>query len=283
MSSIYDLYAIRYATRSGRSSSENFIGNAWSSGGDDSDSPIDYYFWAIRNGSRTIVVDTGFTREEAAIRREATGGVWRPHFFCDPADGLRMIGIDPQTVTDVILTHLHFDHIGSLPAFPSARFHVQEEEVQYAIGRNMAHQFLNSAYSRDHIKQMVDLIYGGRVVFHNGEVNLFPGISLHPLPGHTLGLQGVRVSTARGAVMLAGDSSHFYVNFQRTAPFPIVADVTRMIGSFSKLSALADSPDHIIPGHDPLVGASYPAVSPQFGEIAYRLDQPPSYRPNTLE
>ena len=272
MSEIYEAYAIRYATRGNRYSSENFIINAWTQGGANAESPIDYYFWIIRNSSRVIVIDTGFTQAEADVRRRSSGGVWDPHFFCDPVDAVRMLGIDPAAVSDVVLTHLHFDHAGSLSAFPSARFHIQEREVIYATGPNMNHQFLNSAYSADQIKEFIDLLYGGRVVFHDGDSVLAPGVSLHPLPGHTLGLQGVRVATRRGHVLLAGDSTHFYANFENIAPFPIVANVTAMIESFSRLHVLADSQDHIVPGHDPLVRKKYPPLSQELGDVVFRLD-----------
>lgn len=274
MNDIYELYAIRYATRGNRNASENFIVNAWSQSEDNTESPIDYYFWVIKNDSRVFVVDTGFTQAEAAVRRQASGGVWNPQFFCDPVDGVRMLGIDPASVTDVVLTHLHFDHAGSLPAFPSARFHIQEREAAYATGPNMAHQFLNSAYSTDYIKEFIDLLYGGRIVFHNGDGVLAPGISLHLLPGHTLGLQGVRVSTKRGHVVLAGDSTHFYVNFETNSPFPIVADVPAMLESFSRLDTLADSRNHIIPGHDPLIRSRYLPLSSKLSEVVFRLDDP---------
>ncbi len=274
MNDVYELYAIRYATRGNRYASENFIINAWTQGGSSAESPIDYYFWVIKNASRAIVVDTGFTRAEAVVRRQASGGVWDPTFFCDPVDAVRMLGVDPAAVSDVVLTHLHFDHAGSLSAFPSARFHVQEQEVAYATGPNMNHQFLNSAYSPDHIKEFIDLLYGGRVVFHQGDSALAPGVSLHPLPGHTLGLQGVRVSTKRGSVLIAGDATHFYANFENTAPFPIVANVTAMLASFSRFMELADSPDHIIPGHDPLVRKKYTPFSPELGDVVFRLDEP---------
>lgn len=274
MNEIYEPYAIRYATRAGRYSSENFIVNAWSDGGSSAESPIDYYFWVIKNDTRVIVVDTGFTRKEADIRRQLSGGVWDPQFFCDPAEAVQMLGIDPASVTDVVLTHLHFDHAGSLSAFPSARFHIQEREVAYATGPNMAHQFLNSAYSPDHLKEFIDLLYSNRVVFHDGDAVLAPGVSLHPLPGHTLGLQGVRVATRRGHVLLASDSTHFYVNFESNSPFPIVADVVSMMKSFARLYSLADSKDHIIPGHDPLVRTKYTPLPKDLGEIIFRLDKP---------
>src|SRR6476660_6152835 len=96
----YELYAIRYAERDARRS-DHFIG------GDPHDGPMpmDYFTWAIRNAERTVVVDTGFTAEVAAKRK-------RQHLRC-PVESLRLLDIDPDTVDDVVLTHLHYDHVGN--------------------------------------------------------------------------------------------------------------------------------------------------------------------------
>jgi glyoxylase-like metal-dependent hydrolase (beta-lactamase superfamily II) len=110
------------------------------------------------------------------------------------------------------------------------------------------------------------------VRFHDGDVELFPGISLHLIGGHTMGLQVVRVATRRGWVVLASDASHFYANMEQIRPFPIVWSVADMVDGYAKLRSLADSPAHIIPGHDPLVMQRYPAPSKALEGIAVRLD-----------
>jgi len=97
------------------------------------------------------------------------------------------------------------------------------------------------------------------VRFHDGDAELAPGISLHYIGGHTMGLQVVRVATRRGWLVLASDASHFYANMEQVRPFPIVYNVAEMVEGYERLRALADSPAHIIPGHDPLVLERYPA------------------------
>jgi glyoxylase-like metal-dependent hydrolase (beta-lactamase superfamily II) len=95
---------------------------------------------------------------------------------------------------------------------------------------------------------------------------------LHLIGGHTLGLQAVRVNTRRGWVVLASDASHLYANLEQERPYPIVWSVGDMIEGYARLSALAQSAAHIIPGHDPLVLARYPAPSRALEGIAARLD-----------
>ncbi len=274
-SDVYEVYAIEYAHRADRQRYETFITNTWTDPLHDTLQPISYYVWAIVNAERTIVVDTGFDTGEASRRRRGSGDIWQPDMRCTPADGLRMIGIDAATVADVIVTHLHFDHAGTLEHFPKARFHLQEQEMQYATGPCMAHAYCSGAYTVDHVVEMVRHVYERRVVFHSGDADVAPGVSVHHIGGHTMGIQAVRVRTRRGWVVLASDASHFYDNFEGMDPFPIVHNVEAMLRGFERLGALADGPSHIIPGHDPLVMARYPAASPESKGVVARLDVDP--------
>jgi glyoxylase-like metal-dependent hydrolase (beta-lactamase superfamily II) len=192
----YKIYAVRYATREGRRG-DNFLG------GDPHDGPMrmDYFVWAAVGESRTFVIDTGFGAVEAA-RRERT-------LLRDPAEGLGLVGVDAGRAEEVIITHLHYDHAGTLGAFPAARFHLQDLEMAYATGRHMCAEPLRHAYSVDDTIDMVRLVYDGRVRFHDRDRELAPGLSLHHVGGHTMGLQVVRVFTERGWVVLASDASHF--------------------------------------------------------------------------
>ncbi|HLY54764.1 MAG TPA: N-acyl homoserine lactonase family protein, partial [Stellaceae bacterium] len=113
--------------------------------------------------------------------------------------------------------------------------------------------------------------FADRVVFHDGDEELAPGLSVHRVGGHTRGLQVVRVRTGRGHVVLASDAAHFYANWHERRPFPIVDSVADYLDALKRVECLADSPDHVIPGHDPLVLQLYPAV----GEGIARLDLPP--------
>jgi glyoxylase-like metal-dependent hydrolase (beta-lactamase superfamily II) len=109
---------------------------------------------------------------------------------------------------------------------------------------------------------MMRALYGGRVAIHDGEDELAPGFSIRRVGGHTPGMQIVRVMTKRGWVVVASDAMHFYANRETGIPFAILVDVGEYMAGWQTLNRLADSPDHIIPGHDPRVRAIYPAVKP---------------------
>ena len=255
----YEVYAVKYAHHA-RRSSENFLG------GDahDGPMPLDYFVWLIRGDGREIVVDTGFSAAMATKRG-------RDHIRC-PTEGLRLLNCDAASVKDVVVTHLHYDHVGNFDLFPAATLHLQDLEMRYATGRHMCHACFSGAYEVEDVVGMVRRVYEGRVQFHDGDGEVCPGVTLHLIGGHTMGIQAVRVATRRGPVVLASDASHFYANMEQVRPFPIVWSVADMVEGYAKLRRLAESPGHIIPGHDPLVMKRYAAPAPHLEGIVVRLD-----------
>ncbi|WP_027793886.1 N-acyl homoserine lactonase family protein [Paraburkholderia acidipaludis] len=260
--SAYRVYAIRYASLE-RRSPDNFIG------GDehDTDMPLAYYVWAIVGGGRTLVVDTGFDRDVGARRGRE---------MLHPVEaGLLALDIAPDTVRDVIITHMHYDHAGNHALLPHARFHLQDSEMAFATGRCMCHRMLRGAYEADDVARMVQRVFADRVQFHDGAGEVAPGVEVHHIGGHTRGLQVVRVFTERGWVVLASDASHFYAHMDEGRVFPIVYQIDALLEGYATLRRLASSPAHIVPGHDPLVLQRYPAARPGTEGWIVRLDVDP--------
>jgi glyoxylase-like metal-dependent hydrolase (beta-lactamase superfamily II) len=189
---------------------------------------------------------------------------------------LKALDVDPAGVEDVIITHMHYDHCGNHGLFPRARFHLQDREMFFATGRCMGEDSQRHALDVEDVVAMVRRVHAGRVVFHDGDDELAPGLSVHFVGGHTMGLQMVRVWTERGWVVLASDASHLYANMEERRPFPIVHDVNAVLAGYDRAYALASSRQHVIPGHDPLVLRRYPAPSPALQGIVARLDVEPS-------
>jgi glyoxylase-like metal-dependent hydrolase (beta-lactamase superfamily II) len=81
---------------------------------------------------------------------------------------------------------------------------------------------------------MVRKVYSGRVVFHDGDAEIAPGVTAHKLGGHSRGLQCVRVMTETGPVVLASDGTHFYENFEMGKVFPIVVDVEDVLNGYAR-------------------------------------------------
>jgi glyoxylase-like metal-dependent hydrolase (beta-lactamase superfamily II) len=139
----------------------------------------------------------------------------------------------------------------------------------------MCHYRLRHSFEVEDVAGIVRMTFADRVVFHAGDEELAPGIKLHACGGHSMGLQCVTVETARGTVVLASDVTHFYENLEARRPFTTAFHVGDMLEGFDRLKRLAPTPQHIVPGHDPLVMQRYPAV-PGLEGIAVRLDVEPS-------
>jgi len=258
----YELFAVRYAMRDARRS-DHFIG------GDPHDAPMamDYFLWAAVGQERTFIIDAGFTAEVAAKRKRT--------FLRCPVETLKAIGVDGDAVEDVILTHLHYDHVGNFHRFPNAQFHLQEPEIAYATGRYMRYPRLAHSFEVEDVVGIVRLNFAKRVMFYNGDAELAPGISVHAVGGHSAGLQFVRVHTRRGWVVVASDTTHFYENMLTGRPFTTAFHVGKMLEGFDALRAAAPSLSHIIPGHDPLVMKFYPPAGSNLEGVVVRLDVAP--------
>lgn len=258
-----EIYAIRYAHHDGRNEAQNFIG------GDphNASGPLDFYVWAIRSAQGTILVDTGF---DAAMAKRRNRQVLKP-----VEDGLKAIGVAPDGVREVVITHLHYDHAGNHDLFPRARFHLQDCEMAYATGRCMYDAALRVPFEADDVTAMVRKVFDDRVSFHDGDMTIAPGVSLHRIGGHSKGLQAVRVETARGAVVLASDASHLYAHLDTGRVFPIVYNAEDVVAGYARLKQLAASDRHVIPGHDPDVLRRYPAAKPGLEGWIVRLDLEP--------
>jgi glyoxylase-like metal-dependent hydrolase (beta-lactamase superfamily II) len=263
----YEVYAIKYAERTGTRGTV-FVH------GDPHDAPLgmDYFVWVIRSAERTVVLDVGFGKAEGE-RRGRT-------FLRCPTEGLGMLGVDAGAVEDVIISHMHYDHAGNLDLFPNARFHIQDDEMSYVTGRAMTHKALRGSFVLSDVQQMVAALYGDRVTFHDGDEDLFPGISLHHIPGHTRGMQSVRVLTARGWVVLASDAAHYYECLTDGRPFQTHENMYLMLEGYRRLRQLAPDDAHIVPGHDPEVLARYPAPEAAMDGIAAALHVAP--KPNVI-
>ncbi|TCP49929.1 glyoxylase-like metal-dependent hydrolase (beta-lactamase superfamily II) [Tamaricihabitans halophyticus] len=227
------------------------------------------YTWVAVSEEQVVLVDGGCDEPTATAR----GITWDR----SPMDSLRVLGIDPKDVDDVVISHLHWDHAGNLTAFPNAQIHLHPAELRYATGPPMEHRYLRRPYDTAQLRDMVSFVHEGRVQFTDGTTEIAPGLTVHPVGGHTPGTQVVRVPTHRGPVVLASDSRHFHHNNSGGdaggVPFSIVVHVDDYCAAARTVDDLAASPDHVIPGHDPSVSHRYPTLDGD--ELISRLDVAP--------
>ena len=261
---VYQIVGIKYATNQRRTARENFLA---SHDQHDGPMPMDFFVWAAISKDRVVLIDSGSDQETCTRRGH--------DFLCCPAQALSELGIDPEKISDLIVTHMHWDHMGNVDKFPNAKLHIHKSELAHATGCGMCHPVLRRPYDVEQVCTVVKALYGGRVSFNDGEVEVAPGITAHHVGGHTPGLQVVRVRTERGYVLLASDAMHYYANASKGNPFPVVVNVQDYLDAFGTIASLADSSQHVIAGHDPIVMELFPAWSPQSEGVAVRLDVEP--------
>ena len=185
------------------------------------------------------MVDTGFTAEVAVKRKR--------EFIRTPKAGLALLGVKAEEVREVVITHMHYDHVGTFFDFPAS--HVpppgRRDELRYRpLHAPLALRPLDRGRGRGR--------HGARAVqrprrLPQGRGGDRPGVSLHHIGGHTPGLQSVRVHTQRGWVVLASDATHYYEHFETGRCFPSIVDLGGVLEGYDTLRKLADSPQHIVP------------------------------------
>jgi len=247
----YDLYAIHYASSNpNRLANHNFM-----MPGDfhDLQMPLDFFVWVAICDGRVILIDSGAEQHICEQRGHC--------YLRSPIEGLAALGYTPDKVTDVIVTHMHWDHLGHLDRFPNAQIHVHKHEMSHATGCAMCHTHLRRPYDIVQVCSLMIALYGGRVSFTETTADIAPGIRSHHVGGHTPGLQVVQVQTKRGIVILASDSLHFFANSMLSNPYPVITGVQEYLDGLVLIEKLADSPEHVVPGHDPLIRIMYPALA----------------------
>lgn len=249
----YEIYACRYGGPLVRKVAIVLWNIGW-----DEDGPISYYVWAIKaKNGETIVVDTGPSQAQGVARKVPE--------FVNPVEVLARVGATAETVNKVVITHMHWDHVGNiegyLQAFPKAKFYVQKREFDFCVK--------NPVSSRKPIAILFDpqasKVVGGmeasdRLVIVDGEYNLAPGVDLFLAPGHTVGLQVVRVNTAKGPAVVGSDCAHVFRGYREDNPSVFIMDMPAWIQSFDMVKSKAPI-DLIFPGHDVLMYQNYPKVA----------------------
>jgi glyoxylase-like metal-dependent hydrolase (beta-lactamase superfamily II) len=263
----YEIYAIRYAKQERRPEGHTFLG------GDPGKliRGLDFFTYALKGNGRTWVIDTGMTPQQA----ERMGR--RYEFVCNPSDVLAKLGIDVASEPDVILTHAHFDHVGTIGDYKKARFHIQDEEMIHVSGRDMTHAPFRAAYHAEDVKVLIDLLFADRMVFHRGDVELAAGLEFLLVGGHARGQAILRVHTARGWVILASDAVHLFEEVDEERPFAIFYDLPGMLEGYRRIKRVAGQRDLIVPGHDQRVTQAYPVAAPGLEGQVLRLDKKPNW------
>jgi glyoxylase-like metal-dependent hydrolase (beta-lactamase superfamily II) len=248
---IYTIEAIRYATI------KDFPVAGLVPGADPSRKmDIAMVFWLVRGGGHNILVDSGF---------------YRPQFFKDwsvadyrkPPDAVRAAGLDPGTITDIIISHMHWDHADGFDLFPKARVWIQRDEYTYYTGEAWQHRRTHGGIDPDDVEAIVKANIAGHVSFVEGDdQEILPGIRCYIGGKHTYQSQYVGVQAKDGTVILASDNVYLYENLDKHVPIAETLDARSNLAAQDRMRKLASRPEFIIPGHDPAIFERFPMVAP---------------------
>ncbi len=243
-----EVLAVRYGHRV-TSRAESYL-NYHLYGEPDEDLDIDYYFWVIRDTvtGETILIDTGFSPQAGDRRRRA--------HWTTPAQVLpEQLGIAPEDVKTIVISHAHWDHTGNIHQFPHAQLVLAEAEYAFWTGPIAGRRHFAAHAEPADIADLAVAREQDRLTLFTGQLTLAEGIELVEVGGHTPGQAIATVATASGGtVVLASDAVHFYEEVERDRPFAIVADLPAMYRAYDTLAQLASQPDtRLVAGHDPLV------------------------------
>lgn len=223
----------------------------------DWDKKIDrnYYIWAVQGGGNTVVLDCG-VRPGFAAEKNLRG-------YVSPDKVLKRIEIDAGKVEHLVISHIHFDHIGGIELFPNAKVYVQRREFDFWVYDPVAKRPPSAVVSDPvAIRQLGDLRGSERLVLVDGDQKILPGIELLLTPGHTIGLQSMAVKTAEGLAILASDCAHVHKSFETDNPSCLITDLPAWLRSYTKLREKVNGNFKMVfPGHDVKMLDDYPKVT----------------------
>lgn len=251
---VYEVFAIRYA------SIPDFPVNALVAGADAQRKlSIAMTVWLIRGNGRNILVDSGFYRPQFFKD-------WKVEGFLKASDAVAQSGITPalapEDITDVVITHMHWDHADGMDLFPRARIWLQKDEYTYYTGEAWQQPRTHGGIEPDDVLAVVKLNLAGRVSLVNGDAQeILPGITCYIGGKHTFQSQFVGVNTKAGTVVLASDNMYLYENLEKHVPIAQTLDAASNLRAQDRMKQLAAAPRLIVPGHDPAVFEKFPKVS----------------------
>ena len=251
---MYEVYALKYGERD-TTACQFFYREP-------SHEPITlhFYVWLILGGPHPVLVDAGCREDDAAQR-----GIRN---YVSPATMVQRAGVRPGDIPTVLISHLHWDHWAGHSLFPSAEFWIQRDEVAFWTGPVVRFELYRQLANATALGELVTLNYGGRIRLVEGERQVFPGLRVHWVGGHTAGLQIVSVETGRGRVVLTSDASHFFRNVERRWPTQIITNLPQMLAAFDTIDALAGPERLIVAGHDPEVANRFKPTEPGIIRVA---------------
>jgi len=249
----YEVHALRYATRPAYNAHEFFRFELY--GDPDVAIGMDYFFWLVRGNGQTLLVDCGFDGGRAAVKNRSVQ--------TDPLELLARMDVRPEDVDQVVISHMHYDHVGNVELFPNATVSMAREEYDFWSGPYGNRELMRILVEQEELGIIQNLAKQERLHLIDGSEELIPGVTATRLGGHTPGQLMVDVTTSSGQIVLASDAIHYYAEMELDRPFNLFTDLAEMYRGYEVLRELNARPDTtVIAGHDPRVTMMFEADLP---------------------
>jgi glyoxylase-like metal-dependent hydrolase (beta-lactamase superfamily II) len=257
----YKVYALRFAAMAHPTAI-----SVWADKGPDNDSvKIDFSIWLIRgDNGKNILVDAGF-RNDIGEAKE-----FEVQQYVRPDSVLAKVGLKPGDITDIILSHPHWDHIDGVGLFANAHIWIQKGDYNYFVGEAWKSDSTAGGFDKRDVRMMVELNMAGKVTLVDGDdKELITGVKVYTGSRHTFNSQFVVVRSGPNTIVLASDNIWIYYSLEHMVPASVggTLDPAGFVRSMSRMKTLASSPKFIIPGHDAKVYTLFPLVADGVVEI----------------
>lgn len=214
---------------------------------------IQMMVWLLKGpGGRNILVDSGFYRDKFFKQ-------WTVKDYVRPSEAIARVGLKPDDITDVIITHIHWDHAGGMELFPKATVWIQKDEFTYYTGEAWQQRDTHGGIDAEDVLALVRLNTEGRVrLVGGGEQEVIEGVRVYTGGKHTYASQYVGVATKSGTVVIASDNLYLYENLEKHAPVAQTLDAASNLKAQERMKQIASKAELIVPGHDPAIFARFP-------------------------
>ena len=257
----YKVYAIRFASMAHPTPI-----SGWSYQGPDKDSVMAAFsIWLIKgDNGKNVLVDAGFQYDTAEAKEFELVNYIRPD------SALAKLGLVAGDITDIILSHPHWDHIDGVGLFPNAHVWIQKEDYNYFVGAAWASDSTSGGFEKKDVRTMLELNMAHKVTLVDGDnKEIIPGITVFTGSRHTYNSQYVLVKSGDKKIILASDNIWIYYSLDHMVPAAVggTLDPAGYVRAMARMKTLASSPKYIIPGHDAKVYTLFPTVTEGVVEI----------------
>jgi glyoxylase-like metal-dependent hydrolase (beta-lactamase superfamily II) len=249
----YEVYALRFA-----SSDTAWPISLWVDKGPQNDSvQIDFMVWLIKGNGKNILVDAGFFSDIPDAKEFGIVNYVRPDSV------LQKVRLKATDITDIILSHPHWDHIDGIDLFPNAQVWMQQDDFYYFIGAAWQKGGVNGGFNKRDVHKLIDKNLAGKLSLVPGDsLEIIPGIKVFTGSRHTFNSQYVLIETGRNKIILASDNIWVYYSLEHMLP-PSAGgtfDPAGHVNAMRRMKTLVNNPKYIIPGHDRKIFSKFRSV-----------------------